>query len=266
MLLRELYQILDTLANQDGTDTYFDLDDFNRLIVQEEINLMIEAVEEERRKAFNERPMTDAILQARTFTADDTGLPYDFELPTGYLRMEKCLYIDANSVKHNVDFVSAAEHTKRLDDLLSPPIAENYTCYIEEGDSNNPGRYLMFRPILGVGTWGIFFLGRRTVYSGGVWSLQDPFLDYYIDTNYEVQFIDEGVDLSTITTGTYRDGTTMLSQTGTSATYELYIPVDFHHRFMERMMERLGIKDRDQLMASYSMNKDREDAVKNRIT
>jgi len=267
MLLRELYRTLDALVNEDGTDDYWGIDDFNRILVEEEIAIMIDVMDEEKKRPFTNRPMTDALLQARTYTADDLTNAYDFEFPVGYLRMDSVVFIDADSVRHKVDFISAEEYIRRLGDMLAPPLEENYICYVEEGDLNNQGRWLMFRPILGAaaGTWGIFFRGRRTEYNVGesAWEIVDPFLDYYIDTNGDMQFMDEDDDMGDIATGTYRDGTDMGDNEDDCETKELYIPIEFHNRLLERFIDRLSLKDRDQLAMGYSINKEQEDAAKN---
>jgi hypothetical protein len=261
MLLEQMYKNLDVLVNEDGTDAYFGIDDFNRLIVEEEVSLMVDAMNEEKKRPPTERPMTDALLQARTFTANNTGHAYDFPLPEGYLRMDSVVYINASGVKHSVDFMQASELIRRLGDMLAPPVEENYICYIEEGDELVPGRFLMFRPMFGVGTWGIFYQGRKTVYNGG-WSVVNPFLDYYINTAGETVFLSENADMSLISTGTYRDGTAMSSKTGTAETQELYIPIEFHQRLLDRLIERLGLKDRDQMALGYGIAKDAQDAQK----
>jgi hypothetical protein len=261
MELHELYKGLNVLANADGTDDYFGIDDFNRKIPEEQLNFIIDVMEEERKRGSLRKPMTDYLLAATTKAASATY--YNWELPGNYLRTDSMVYISATSTVPNkpVELISAAEYVRRCTDVLAPPMEENYVAYIEEGDSTHQkgdspggvlcetGRWILCFPQLTTGTWGLFYIKKPT----------DPFLDYYIDADGDIQFMSEPTAGNhTLAVGeVYRDGTT--TGTITSATVELTIPIEFHDRFMERLIERLGIKDRDNMLASYGISKDQQD-------
>lgn len=268
MELHELYKGLNVLANADGTDDYFGIDDFNRKIPEEQLNFIIDVMEEERKRGSLRKPMTDYLLAATTKAVDAdfiTAQPYSWELPGDYLRMDSMVYISATSTVPNkpVELISAAEYVRRCSDVLAPPMEENYVAYIEEGDSTHQkgdsygdpvayyetGRWILCFPRLTTGTWGMFYIRKPT----------DPFLDYYIDADGDIQFMSEPTAGNhTLAVGeVYRDGTT--TGTMTSATVELTIPIEFHDRFMERLIERLGLKDRDNMTLGYGMSKDQQD-------
>lgn len=256
MLLKELYKNLDALVNADGTDDYFGIDDFNRIIPSEQLSILSDVVDEEKNRSNINRPMTDQMLAATTeAAAADT---YFWEVPIDLIRVESMVYIDTSGIKKSVDFIQSAEFVRRLGDLTAPPIAENPCCYVETGDelhvkpTYDVGRWFLTFPKLTTGTYGLFYTKEPIT----------PFLDWYTDTNGDIQYIAYNYDLSLITTGTYRDGTDMSTQTGTSSTYELEIPEEFHTRLMERFVERYGLKDRDQLSTNYGMAKDAQDANK----
>lgn len=255
MELHELYKGLNVLANADGTDDYFGIDDFNRKIPEEQLNFIIDVMEEERKRGSLRKPMTDYLLAATTKAASATY--YNWELPSDYLRMDSMVYISATSTVPNkpVELISAAEYVRRCADILAPPMEENYVAYIEDGDTLHTkpyytvGRWILCFPQLTTGTWGMFYIRKPT----------DPFLDYYIDADGDIQFMSEPTAGNhTLAVGeVYRDGTT--TGTMTSATVELTIPIEFHDRFMERLIERLGLKDRDAMTMGYGMSKDQQD-------
>jgi hypothetical protein len=64
-----------------------------------------------------------------------------------------------------------------------------------------------------------------------------PFLDYYIDANYQTQFISAGTTQAITSGSQYRDGTT--TGTKTSATVELELDENFHPAFQEYIVGEL---------------------------
>lgn len=247
MYLNEIYKNLDVYMNQDGTDDYFGVDDFNRIIEEEQINFIIDVMKEEENKPNISRPMTDFLLAATTQAASTTQ--YFWALPSDYLRMMSMTYIPTSGIKQPVEFISAREFVRRTNDILSPPLAENPVAYIEDYGGS---RYFQTLPRKSTGTFGLFYIKKPST----------PFLDYYINTSYELVFLYSYDSLTSITTGTYRDGTAMSLKTGASSTVELEIPIEFHNRFLERLMERMGVKDRDVSVINYSMVKDQQDQIK----
>jgi len=257
MLLKDLYRNLDVLVNEDGTDDYFGIDDFNRILPSEQVSFILDVMDEEKNNPPDKRHMTDMLLAATTQAASaDT---YFWEVPEDLLRVEDIVYIPASGTKQPVEFIQSREVIKRTNDILSPPPEENYFAYIEIGDTLHDlpyydvGRWIRCFPQFTTGTWGLFYIREPS----------DPFLDYYINTNDEKVFLDYQDSLTAITTGTYRDGTDMNSVTGTCTTNELDIPVGYHTRFMERLIERLGIKDRDELALQYGAAKDLQEGQNN---
>ena len=102
MLLKEIYQNLDVYINQDGTDDFYGPDDFNRIIEQEQINLIIDVMNEEETRAFDRRSITD-YLQAATTQAAASDY-YNWELPEDYLRFQSMVYIPTTFLVRGVLF------------------------------------------------------------------------------------------------------------------------------------------------------------------
>jgi hypothetical protein len=232
MLLSNFYNDLDVLINQDGTDDYFGIDDFNRILPDEQVNFIFDIVKEEDDNPGGKVVLKDYLLTYQSGT-------YNRALPTDYLWAESAT--DSTNGK-KADILTYAEYLKRTANILSPPIAENPIVILY-------GSYLRGFPASG--NYELYYVKKPT----------DPFLDYYINSNNELVFIAASVDLTTLT-GTYRDGTA-LPHAGTSVTVELGIPVIYHERFMERMIDRLSLKDRDQFGAGYAIQKNQEDSAKN---
>lgn len=248
MLLKEIWLNLNTYVNQDGTDDYFGLDDFNRTIRNELRNFVVDVLDEEQDNPYEKRPMSNYLLDSLSNTDGEEDLPSD------YLRAASAAWVPTSGVTEPIDIIDKKEFMMRNANLLSPPMYYNKVCYIENG-------VVYFKPDFSSGGTAYLFFYRDPVIDTE--NSEAPFLDYYINLNKETVFLDEGDDRGLITSGTYRNGASMASTTGTCETHELDIPVEFHVRFFERFIERLGLKDRDQLAITYGGLKEQQEAQRN---
>lgn len=240
MLLSSLYYNLDVLLNADGTDIYFGIDDFNRIIVDEQINFMGDILAEEKNKATDKQILRNKLRV--TANSGSSSIPL-----TNFLEVEDGYFTPASGHPKHAELITWGDRYRIGDNLLAPPIDQNYMVYVYVSSSIH---YANFIPGNGSGSYTIIYFEKPTT----------PFLDYYMNTTGELLFIPASTNLTTLT-GTYRDNTS-LPKAGTSTTVELALPDEYHQRFMERMIDRLSVKDRDQLAMSYAMQKDKEDSVK----
>ena len=84
--------------------------------------------------------------------------------------------------------------------------------------------------------------------------------DYYISATDEVVYMAAGSTHAIISGETYSDGTT--TGTKTSQTVELEYSVDFHSAFLNRLIGRLGLPQRDQFLMQESVMKKQEQEAK----
>jgi hypothetical protein len=243
MLLENFYKDLKLHVNKDGTDDYFGIDDFNRRIGPEQLSLIRDVIKEERDNPSDRRSMTDYLRKTVTITGT-----YYITVPTDLLKLDFGIYQPVTGAYKTAKVVSLDEINAIQDDILAPPIEENYVLF-----TNPLYGQVHFRPAQTTGSYVVYYIRKPTA----------PFLDYYIDANREDQFLPVGVNVYYYT-GTYRLGTTIpIGGTLTSSTVELGIPEEYHDRLMDRMIERLSIKDRDSLIMQHSMAKDQENFNKN---
>ena len=82
-----------------------------------------------------------------------------------------------------------------------------------------------------------------------------PFLDYYIDTSYYRQYLEVGTDLTSITTGQYRDGNDMDDVATDSLTIEIDLPDSYIEEYMFVLLEKLEKRKPDYSGVQYSLAK-----------
>lgn len=252
MLLKNIYKLLRDYVNNDGTDNYFGIDTFNNSIRDEVRSLIIDVIEEESDNTPDQAPMTDYLLDSDANAGATAGV----NLPSDYLRPNNVVWVPTSGSPVPVELISIGEYNNRLDNLTKPPLATNYVAYIQ-------GTKIYYRPSLTAGNFYLYYVKDPVVDTVGS---ESPFLDYYSDANSEQQFLAVGATVGSGSglTGTYRDGRNIATMpNGTAATGELPIPEEFHLRLFERFIDRLGLKDKDQLSIQYAAMKEQEEQQKN---
>jgi hypothetical protein len=254
MKLRELYTNANTLLNKDSNDGYITMDRFNTLLP----SLLFEFVRMKCEELFS---ITDAgqlipksiystkfingILALASISYGDEG--NQGAMPTNYLYWLKgFVTIDdgtALSMKE-AELITHNEYVDRQTNLLARNISENPVIYMYDN------KFKMLPS--GTGRVGGYYYIRKPA---------TPFLDYYLDSNYKLQFLDVAATINlTSTSSEYRDGST--TGTKTSATVELEIPEDFHPEFQDLLIEKLSLPLDDQYKNQYAMGKQaKEDAA-----
>lgn len=243
MLLSDIWKQIKYLSDIDGTIDYLDIGVFNRMIGSEILPFTLDVIKEEQDNAPSSRRMTEYLGSSSTFAA---ASPSDNPLPANYLVYDKAVYVPSTGPSEPIDIIEIKEYYDRITNLIKPPLAVNYIAYIQSST-------ISFRPSKSTGNY-VFFYTRKPV---------TPFLDYYMNTLFELIPMEAGTNMTSITTGEYRDGTDMYNKNGACLTVELDIPEQFHIRFMERIMDRMSFKDRDQIAMQYAMLKDQEDTARN---
>lgn len=243
MLLNELWKNINLLSNSDATDDYLDPNDLNRLMADEINSFILDVIKEEKDNSPYEQKMRNYLMSS---SVNAGASPANFSLPADYLLCDSAVWVPSSGPSEPIDIITLKEFYDRNNNLLKPPLSYNYIGYVE-------GNYIKYRPYLSSGNYTMFYIKRPAT----------PFLDYYMTTAYVLTFLSAGQSLTAITTGEYRTGSDMSTVTGTSATVELDIPKEYHERFMYRIIDKMTLKDRDQLAMQHTTLKEQEDSAKN---
>ena len=234
MLLKELWYNLEALANADGTDDFIGPDDFNRIVKVELLEFTSNIVKKEMSEGGGR--MLDYLMDFAT------AATYQIAVPSDCLELHGVSFDTGSEVKH-VKIIPKDLFSFLNENLMTPPLAYNYVAYI---DNPSGVQTLIMRPSV-AGTITLSFYRKPL----------DPFLDYYLNANKEFVPLDDGASILITGGAQYRDGAT--SGTQNSITEELDIPTEYHDKFFDRMVDRLGLKTRDQLEIQYAMAKKQED-------
>ena len=247
MLLEEFYKKLKVEFNMDGTDDYFGIDDFNDAIRNELRSFVIDVVNEEKDNSYEKNIMSDYLLDSLSNTDGIEALPSD------YLESYAAVWVPTSGPTEPIDIITKSEFLYRKANTLAPPLGVNRICYVDNGS-------VYFFPSFSSGGTAYLYFVRDPVID--TINSEAPFLDYYMDANDELTFLNEGESLSG-KSGKYRSGADMSGLSTTCATYELDIPVYYHMRYYKRLLERLTVKYRDQLVMQQVMTEEQQDKTNN---
>jgi len=176
---------------------------------------------------------------------------YYVQLPSDYfLLLTETIMYNGNKV----DFISQTEYADRVSDELTQPTATNPIAYFKEDSvSGAPTSYYIY--IGGVETDGSNLLSFMYLKEP-----DEPFYDYYIDANSEVQYLTEGQSAYTLQTGeVYRDGTTSGSVTSTSKELDWR---DYDKiKIQNIILGYLGVQLEDQASYQHSNLQEQQDDI-----
>jgi hypothetical protein len=243
MTQTEIYRYINALWNADSLGGTLNLKEYND--AQKEVNttMFLDAVEElfAHEKAGNLNyeavfsskmlrqfiaPYLSAPVIGMVTLSPLTGFAFFLKMHTtasyhGQIR-------DIKLVDHN-DFVS------RQTNLMRPPIKYNPICTID-----NQAAIKILPTDITAAT--IYYLKYPAT----------PIFDYYVDTNDVVQPL-AAAATHTLTSGETGSAGQTSGTTVTSTTVELEWPVEFHFRYMNMLIKRLGLANENQLKLQSTM-------------
>jgi hypothetical protein len=249
MNLNEIYEYLNALIGTEDLGGDFSLKEFNHLIKSENISFFKDKVEElytnQRGQALNP-DIIYSTKMLRKFIKEDTVTPTAGTITLSSLT-SYAYFISAhtttayNGMIRNIPLVTHETFHDLLTNLLAKPLKKNPVCVIDDES-------LRIKPSNITSVVINYFRFPTT-----------PLYDYYVDANDNVVYLAVGGS-HTLTAGeTGSSGGT--SGTVTSSTVELEYPIDLHAEFLNRLIGRLGLPKRDQLLLqSSTMEKQQEEA------
>jgi hypothetical protein len=251
MTLNEIYQYLNSLINTESLGGDLNLKEFNYLIKDENINLFKEEVEHlytvQRANALSPEVVYSSKM-LRKFINETTITP-----TVGVVNLSSQLTSYAyflalrtaaayNGQIRNIPLVTHETFNIMASNLLSKPLKKNPVCVIDQ-DS------LRIRPT-----------NITSVIINYLRFPATPVFDYYISTTDEVVYLAAAATHALVSGETGSAGQT--TGTVTSLTVELEYSVDFHSAFLNRLLERLGLPQRDQFIMQESVMKKQEQEAK----
>ena len=248
MLISEIYNNLLFELNTDQYSGSLAMDEFNNLLKKENDSFIRRKVEEQYNIALEGKLNSQTVFSSkllRPLVKKDTITPssgiIDITPSTGDLSNNYLYWISMytsglyNGQTREITLLTDAEFSIRKTSLLTPVINENPVAVIY-------GNIIQIYPT-DISEIIFTFIKEPDI----------PFLDYYIDANYNKQFLSYGQEYVLQTDEVYRDGTD--SGTVNSITIELEYHKDFHHDFFNQVLEKISVRNRDQYIGQFASTK-----------
>jgi hypothetical protein len=250
MTLEQIYKYLNSLINADSLGGDLNLKEFNYMLQDENINLFKEEVEHlytvQRADALKPEVVYSSKMLRKfineTTIAPTVGVVNLSSQLTSYAYFLACRTAAAyNGQIRNIPLVTHETFNIMASNLLSKPLKKNPVCVIDI-DS------LRIRPT-----------NITSVIINYLRFPATPVFDYYINATDDVVYLAAAATHALTSGETGSVGQT--TGTVTSLTVELEYSVDFHSAFLNRLLGRLGLPQRDQaLIQTAMMNKQEQEA------
>lgn len=251
MNLNEIYQYLNALINTESLGNDLNLKEFNYLLKDENINLLKEEVEHlytvQRASALSPEvvyssKMLRKFINESTITPSAGVINLSSQLTSYAYFLALRTAVAYNGQIRNIPLVPHETFNIMASNLLSKPLKKNPVCVIDQ-DS------LRIRPT-----------NITSVIINYIRFPATPIFDYYINAADEVVYLAASATHALTSGETGSAGQT--TGTVTSLTVELEYSVDFHSAFLNRLLGRLGLPQRDQFLMQESVMKKQEQEAK----
>lgn len=237
MTLNEILTYINTVLNKDNSGNALTPKEYN-VLLEASIFDFVKAKVLEYRSFVTQGGKDDVLftsslidaLQARNTPTLSSG---SFTVPADMLFLNS-MYGTYNSNRKYVEVVSPEEFARRQSNMLSKPIAYypvavlvSSTCYFYPSNMT---------------AIALDYIKKPTI----------PVFDYYIDADYQIQYL--------AASGSHALGTDEVGSAGqtsgtvTSLTVELDIPEDLHFQFASYLLDKVGVRDRDTLLYQAAQN------------
>lgn len=250
MTLHEIYTLLNSYMNTESLGGEFNLKEFNYLIKDENLSFFKDKVEEcydKQRAGLLVPDLVYASKILRPFIMEAPATPTAGTINLSAITSFAYFMALRSSSSYNGQFrdiplVTHESMNNLLTNILSAPLKKNPACTID-GDN------LRIKPNNITATTIIYLKYPAT-----------PVYDYYVDANDNIVYLAVSASraLSAGETGS-------AGQTGTtvnSTTVELEYKNEFHPEFVQRLMRKLGIPKRDQVILQQGMIDKQEQEAK----
>lgn len=252
MTLNEIRLYLNALLNTDSFGGDINLKEYNYLLKDESNNFFKEKAEELYSNQRAGALATDLVYSSkimRPFLKESTVTPTlgVVNLSTGLTSY--AYFITARTASaysgmiRDIPLVTHDSFNNIISNLLASPIKKNPICTIDENS-------LRIRPT-----------NITSVIINYLRFPATPVFDYYIDANDNVVYLTVGATHTLLTGETGSAGQTVGTLV-TSTTVELEYGADFHPEFVSRLVRRLGIPQRDQVILQQGMIEKQEQEAK----
>jgi hypothetical protein len=254
MKLSEIYTNINTELGKDGNGGYLTMDRFNTELPSVLYSLIRKHVKNYPLQAEDQLMTLEILRYLHVKKSSATVTSGNINLTSAILGYDMlywgAMYGVLNGTFRKVNLCQPVEWNDKLSNFMSMDIDENPIALMYPIENLSGGIYyysdVYAARILPSNITTVDFLYIRKP--------RTPFLDYYINTNYEIKYLNEGAS-RTLTSGEqYRDGST--SGTKTGITQELEIPEDFHPEFQSMMIGKVSVMLGDQLTTQVAMTKE----------
>lgn len=251
MTLYEIYSYLNALINTESLGGALNLKEFNYALKSENISLFTEEVENlysGKRNGSLTPEMVYSSKMLRQFTKEGTITPTAGVVDLSTQLTSYAYFIGArtaasyNGMVRAIPLVTHETFNVMASNILSRPLKKNPVCVID-------GNSLRIRPT-----------DITSVIVNYLSFPATPIFDYYIDANDNVQYMAPSTSHALVSGETYSDGTT--SGTKASTSVELEYSVDFHANFLNRLIRRMGLPQRDQVVLQEAVMTKQEQEAK----
>lgn len=228
MYLSEIYKNVHTILSKDGNEGFISMDRWNSMLPSWNHEFIRAKIEEQftitpEGKLIPKTIYSSKILSGLIVSETLAGTLVSGERRFTPTNMMFWLSAETTTAYNNqiaqVELINEYEFKNRKSNLMAKPISENPVAL-------QRGGYIWVWPT-DISSIDISHVKIPT----------SPFLDYYMDANYDTQFLSVGEGIVISAGSQYRDGTTSGSKN--SATVELEIPVNMHPAFQEYIIESL---------------------------
>jgi len=252
MTLNEIRLYLDALLNTDSLGGNLNLKEYNYLLKDESNNFFKEKAEElysTQRAGALAPDMVYASKIMRPFIKESTVTPVLGIVNLSTLLTSYAYFINARTASaysgqiRDIPLITHDSFNNMISNLLATPIKKNPVCTIDE---NN----LRIRPT-----------NITSVIINYLRFPATPVFDYYIDANDNVVYLAVSSN-HTLTTGETGSAGQTSGTIVYSATVELEFGADFHPEFVQRLVRRLGLPERDQVVLQQGMIDKQEQEAK----
>lgn len=238
MLLKDMINTIYAVLRKEERGGVFTADDFNRYVSMFSRRVYDEWKGEMERTGTVTESMERYIRMSINSAYGNDSLYNIVVQPEGFEKHLSAMGEYNGYKNRKIDLVTQLEFQERVGDYLTQPTIKNPLMKYQEG-------FVYVYPNV---AFDLVYMVSPEI----------PFLDYYYDTNRNIQYMDEG-DSVTITTGMeYRDGTT--SGVKESQTVEMDLDEGGQIDVMNRMLRLLGVVIPNEGVFHYST----QEEVKNK--
>lgn len=238
MTLQEGYDYLNTVLNKDQSGNSLSPDEYNVLLEAHIFDFVKAKVLEHRsfvtQGGTDEVIFTSSLLDSLSTQSVPTITSGTFPIPNDLLYVES-MYGTYNANRKQIEVVSPTERARRQANAMSKPVAYYPIAIITDTTCR-------FFPA-NVTAITLNYVKKPTI----------PVYDYYVDANYNIQYLAASAT-HVLTTGERGSAGQTSGTTVTSLTVELNISEDTHVQFFNYILDKIAIRDRDPLLYQAAQN------------